>query len=280
MFVKMLVAVAALALPGAALAQGTEWSPPPMVPATPPPTPPPEPGVAPSSPGTPAPPTATPPPNFVPGSGSTSGWQYSPYGQQKPAEKPGPEVGLMVSESLFGMLTAAGVAILPYFLFFKIEQSRLTAEQPTIASILCIIIFTAVPLAVSQTQVSIANGSRHYFSDTWPVALTGLVGQAGVLGLFYLTGWLPTPTVTGGTPSTGGSEVLLFVGTIVVVPLLQMMAINLFKSEKMTARPFGALDAKPGHGVRLAAPSVAPTIAPTRAGTAYGLNFSLLSGTW
>ena len=52
------------------------------------------------------------------GSPAKSGYQYSPYGQPKSQEKPGPEIGLMVSESLFGALTAAGVTVLPYFLLF------------------------------------------------------------------------------------------------------------------------------------------------------------------
>ncbi|MBL9039845.1 MAG: hypothetical protein JNG84_15110, partial [Archangium sp.] len=88
---------------GTALAQGTPpgWSPPPLVPASPeappPPPPPSVPGVA---------------PKLTP---SSQAYPYSPYGPgaKEPLE---PEIGLMVSESLFGMLTAAGVTVLPYFL--------------------------------------------------------------------------------------------------------------------------------------------------------------------
>jgi len=165
-----------------------------------------------------------------PGTNPSTGYRYSPYGQPKAAEKPSPEIGLMVSGGLFGMLKAAGVVVLPYFPPFG--GASLLAGDPTISSIIFIAI-AAVPLAVAQTQVSLANGSRHYFSEMWPAALVGLAGQAAVLALFYATGWLPTSTVSGGTPRSGGSVALLFIGAIGVVPLMQMALINLIKQPKM-----------------------------------------------
>jgi hypothetical protein len=145
-----------------------------------------------------------------------------------------------------------------------------------LSSIIFILIFSAAPLAVSQTQVGIANGSRFYMSDAWPAALAGLAAQAGVLGLYYATGWLPTGTASGAVPN-GGSVALLLIGAIAVVPLIQMAVINLFKQPKF--RPV-ASNAKPGEGVTLAPPVLAPIVGSTSAGTATGVNLSLLNGTW
>ena len=90
-----------------------DFSPPPLVPATPPP----EPAADPSAPPMTPPPTLTPQstpaqPGYVPGQPG-SGYTYSPYGNARgtPQKAPGPEIGLMVSESLFGMLSAAGTTI-------------------------------------------------------------------------------------------------------------------------------------------------------------------------
>ena len=100
----------------------TDWTPPPMVPASPPPTPAPEgpPPTPTAQPGTPAPP-GTYAPN-QPG----SGYQYSPYGQGRTATKnnpPPPEIGLMVSETLFGMLSAAIlIAMIPTLIVFVVLQ--------------------------------------------------------------------------------------------------------------------------------------------------------------
>lgn len=270
MTLKSLVVVLAL-VPAAALAQTTaptDWTPPPMVPATPPPMPPPEPGTS-LQPGTPPPPSLTPqkaPP-------SQAGTPYSPYGTPRQQEKPAPEVGLMVSESLFGMLTAAGVTVLPYFLLFG--NGSLSGD-PTLSSIIFVLIFSAAPLAVAQTQVSLANGSRHYFSETWPAALTGLVGQAAVLGIFYATGWLPTGQASGGVPN-GGSVPWLLIGSIGLVPILQMVAINLFKQPKF--RPLTA-NARPGEGVNFGLPMPTPVVAQTSAGLSVGASLSFLNGTF
>lgn len=265
----------------AALAQSTSvtpLTPPPMVPSSPPPTPPPEPSAPPATltpgpvSGTPPPPSMVPPNTYVPG-GATSGYQYSPYGQPRLAEKPGPEIGLMVSEGLFGMLTAAGVVVLPYFLLFG--GMGVLSNDPTVSSVIFIAIFSAVPLAVAQTQVSLANGSRHYFSEMWPAALLGLAGQAAVLGLFYATGWLPSGQAGGGgVPSAGGSVPLLFIGAIGVVPLMQMALINLVKQPKMK---FAGLNYRPGEGLALGLPMPAPLLAQTTQGLSLGVQMPFIN---
>ncbi len=272
-----------LLLASAALAQATttggQWTPPPMVPSTPPPTPAPEPTAPPAnlksgaptnSPGTPPPPSMVPPNGYAPG--SSTGYQYSPYGQPKAQEKPSPEIGLMVSEGLFGVLTAAGVVVLPYFLLFG--GASLLAGDPTISSIIFIAIFAAVPLAVAQTQVALANGSRFYFSEMWPAALVGLAGQAAVLALYYATGWLPTSTVSGGTPRSGGSVALLFIGAIGVVPLMQMALINLIKQPKMK---FAGLNYRPGEGLALGIPMPTPLFAQTTQGLSMGVQIPFIN---
>lgn len=249
------------------------WTPPPMVPANQPPTPPletppnnqPPPMPPANQPGTPPPPATVPPVGYQPG--------YSPYGQPPAPAKPGPEIGLMVSESLFGMLTAGGITVLPYFLLFA---NGVFYDQ-TVSSIMLILIFSAVPLAVAQTQVSLANGSKYYAAEMWPAALAGLAAQAGVLALFYATGWLPTPQVSGGAP-TGGSVPLLLIGSIVAVPLIQMAVLNLTKSPRF--KPYALGSDKPGHRISLGMPTPAPIVAETRQGLSVGVNLSLLNGTF
>jgi hypothetical protein len=264
---KLLVVGLAL-VTGAAFAQADPgFSPPPLVPA-PPPMPPPEPPTPavppPTQPGTPPPPATVPPPGYQP--------SYAPYGQPPPTQKPGPEVGLMVSEALFGMLTAGGITVLPYFLLF----SNGVFYDATVSSIMLILIFSAVPLAVAQTQVSLANGSRYYIAETWPAALAGLAAQAGVLGLFYATGWIAPPTVSGGTPK-GGSVPLLLIGSIVAVPLIQMAVLNFTKTPRFKPYVWGD---RPGHRLELGFPSASPIVAETRAGRSIGVNLSLLNGTF
>ncbi|MFZ5444574.1 MAG: hypothetical protein ACOZQL_31565 [Myxococcota bacterium] len=264
----------ALLVSGAAWAQtATEWSPPPLVPAAPPPMPAPEPTTTQAlPPGTPPPPSATQPPAYVPGQPSKSGYQYSPYGQPRSTEKPGPEVGLMVSEGLFGALTMAGVTILPYFLLF----SSNSLPEP-VGSVLFVVIFAAAPLASAQTQLGIANGSRYYNVDSWIPMLTGLAGMAGVLGVFYATGWLPTAQASGGVPN-GGSVAWLMIGSIGVVPLLQMAAINLFKQPK-PGMQFAIGDPVKRQGIAFAPPSLAPVV-NTSTGAITGAQLSLFRGIW
>ncbi|HEY0880732.1 MAG TPA: hypothetical protein VGD87_04335 [Archangium sp.] len=272
-FVRSLLVLVALA-PAFSLAQTAtptpDWTPPPMVPASPPPMPAPEP----AAPSTAQPNTPPPPGTFVPNPNRTGpGYQYSPYGTPKEKEKPGPEIGLMVSESLFGSLTAAGVTVLPYFLLFN----NGTLGDPTLSSIIFCLIFGASPLAVAQTQVSLANGSRYYTSEMWIPALTGLVGMAGVLGVFYATGWLPTAQASGGVPN-GGSVAWLMIGAVGLVPLLQMAAINLFKTPRPGFAVLGDPDRK--IGVAFAPPVAGPILGPTARGDQLGVQVSLLRGRW
>lgn len=266
---SLMIAVVLVPLVGLAqtVAPTPDFSPPPMVPAAPPPMPPAEP--TPTQPGTPPPPG----PAYVPGQQGKSAYPYSPYGQPRAQEKPGPEVGLMVSESLFGSLTAAGVTVLPYFLLFGNGQ----LGDPTLSSIIFCLIFGAAPLAVAQTQVSLANGSRHYQTEMWIPALVGLAGEAGVLGIFYATGWLPTSQASGGVPN-GGSVAWLMIGAIGIVPLMQMAAINLFKQPK-AGQAFGVIgDPVKGIGVAFAPPTAAPILAPSASGTTMGVQLSFLRG--
>jgi hypothetical protein len=263
----------ALLVPMVGLAQTTttpEFSPPPMVPATPPPMPPADP-TAPTAtpPGTQ--PGTPPPPSPLGQANGKALYPTSPYGQPKALEKPGPEVGLMVSEALFGSLTAAGVTLIPYFLLFGTGQ----LNDPVLSSVIFCLIFGATPLAVAQTQVSLANGSRNYQSEMWIPALVGLGGEAAVLGIFYATGWLPTGQASGGVPN-GGSVAWLMIGSIGLVPLLQMAAINLFKQPKQT---FGVIgDPVKGMGIAFAPPTAAPILAPSASGTQMGVQLSFLRG--
>ncbi|MCA3012944.1 MAG: hypothetical protein INH41_11150 [Myxococcaceae bacterium] len=254
----------ALLVPSLARAQAG-FSPPPLVEA-----PPPEPGQA-------------PPPPLTPESGAAGQArpQYLPYGSQQPREAPGPEVGLMVSESLFGMLTAAGIIVLPYFLF-GFSSGGLLSGDPVVGTIIAALLFGSAPLAVAQTQVSIANGSRHYMSETWPAALAGLAAQAAVLGLTYLTGGnaIVRNTVTcpvGAMPAvpTGcGNDAVLLVGSIVVVPLVQMIVINAFKQPRFKPA-VASRDAKTG-ALSLGVPTPTPLLGMTPSGLSVGASVSLV----
>ncbi|MDX2015209.1 MAG: hypothetical protein SFW67_33760 [Myxococcaceae bacterium] len=263
----------ALLVPALARAQ-SGWTPPPLIEAPPPDpsqAPPPAPPLTPQ--GTPVPPSAYPPSQARP--------SYLPYGPQQPKEPPGPEVGLMVSESLFGMLTAAGITILPFFLF-GFSSGGLLSGDPVLGTILAALLFGSAPLAVAQTQVSIANGSRYYVSETWPAALAGLAAQAAVLGLTYLTGGnaIVRNNVTcpvGSMPAvpTGcGNDVLLLVGSIVAVPLIQMAVINLFKQPRFKPA-VASRDAKTG-ALSFGVPTPTPLLGPTAHGFAVGANVSLV----
>lgn len=269
----------ALLVPALARAQ-SGWSPPPMVPAEVdpappgPPVPPPLDGPM----GTPAPPSMTPPP-------TTGPRPYLPYGpQQTPKEPPGPEVGLMVSESLFGMLTAAGILILPYFLL-GFSNGGLLSGDPVIGTVIAALLFGSAPLAIAQTQVSIANGSRYYASDMWPAALAGLAAQAAVLGITYLAGGgaivrnaqtcpVGTPTTGASVPSGCGNDVVLLVGSIAIVPLVQMVVLNLTKQPRFKPA-VASRDAKTG-AISLGLPMPTPILGPTASGFAVGAGLSLV----
>ncbi len=72
-----------------------------------------------------------------------------PTAQPRADEKPPIEYGLIISETLLGALTAAGVALLPYFLLLQdyVENGTggLFAGQDTIGAVIYFIIFAAVP---------------------------------------------------------------------------------------------------------------------------------------
>ncbi len=273
MSLRSLLIVAVILAPVLARAQTaptSDFSPPPLVPSSPPPMPPlepsaPPPAAPPISPGTPAPPGA-----YSPGQPQT-GYQYSPYGQpNKPPE--GPEVGLMVQESLFGMLTAAGTSVLPYFFMFVV--GGLQSLDPTISSVLLLLIFGSVPLAVSSTEIGIANGSRFYYSESWPATLCGLAAEAAVLGIYYFQGWIPPSTASGGAPRAGGSVELLLIGSAVAVPLIEMIVINAFKQPKtgLTGIPLTRRD-----GPRLGLPYLSPLLVQTATGPSLGVNLGLVN---
>lgn len=267
----------------------TDFPAPPLVPATPvapppatngpPPTPPPEPSTAPpaaATPGTPPPPAVTPGPSTL-----------SPYGQPKaPAtdEKLPIEYGLMISEGLFGMLTAAGVSLLPYFLllkdFVETGQGGVFGNNFTVGAVIYVILFAAIPLSTAQTEVSIANGSRWYYSETWPAALIGLGTEGAVLGLAYLARGPQT-----SSPGAVANPWVLLVGTIGVMPLVQMAMINLFKTPrfgKPGAAPATALlNYREGHGMTISVPQLSPVFSSDRgAGGLTGAQLSLISGRW
>src|SRR5262245_34120006 len=98
---RFLLLTSRLALASQPESDPSTWTPPPMVQV-------PEDAIprsvprAPASPG--LPPGALPPP---------AGSPFAPTPVPKPE---GPEYGLMITESLFGIVTAAGVCLIPYFL--------------------------------------------------------------------------------------------------------------------------------------------------------------------
>ena len=190
----------------------------------------------------------------------------------------------MVSESLFGMLTAAGILILPFFLL-GFSNGGLLSGDPVIGTVIAALLFGSAPLAIAQTQMSIANGSRNYVSEMWPAALAGLAAQAAVLGLTYLAGGgaivrnsttCPVGTPTGGSsvPSGCGNDVVLLVGSIVAVPLIQMVVLNLTKQPRFKSA-MASRDPKTG-ALSLGIPTPTPLIGPTSAGFSVGANVSLI----
>jgi hypothetical protein len=270
---------------------GGDVTPPPIIEASPSdaptgaPTPPPPGSVvapAPTPYPQPPPPYGAVPPGMYPGYGSPYGL---PYGQQTRLPPPGPEVGLMVTETLFGALTAAGISLLPYFLILQ-PSSTCNAPpgyscstvyiDPTVQTVLTIVIFGAVPLAVAETQLGIANGSRYYVSETWPAMLTGLGMEAAVLGLSY---W-----VNQSNPSA--AEWILLAGTVGVVPIVTMTVINLTKQPRfrMTLGPTGALfNYSPEAGFLASLPMPEPLLRPGVAvrGSAFsGVGIPLVRGVW
>jgi hypothetical protein len=280
---------ASLFVPAFALAQApAQETPPPPPPIVNAPDVPQQPQAgAPAAPGadtmaTPPPPGANPPPvnnpmGYQPGyPGSQPGIQpyYGiPYGQ--PGAKPnGPEIGLMVTEGAFGVLTGAAEVLLPYLLFALLDGSGGGAGGGSVFSgslldILIVGIMIAEPLAVSQTIINTANSSHYYYSESWPAMLTGLGAEAAFVGLYFLvrdtTRTLPQDPVT-----------YVMVASAVVVPLAEVIVINLTK--KPRASMFGALNFSRQSGWQASIPMPMPYLAPTSQGIAAGVTVPLLAG--
>ncbi len=185
-----------------------------------------------------------------------------------PEEPPPPEVGLMVTESLFGMLTAAGTGLLGYYLLVRpLGQSG--AVDPAVANLVFVLTFASVPMAVAQTQLNLANGSRYYVSDSWPAYLSSLGAQAAVVGAFY---------ALGGVNGEYGERVLLL-GTVVGVPLVTMAVINATKQPKRGSLRVGSIIGyAPADGFVFSAPALAPAPVQTAGGFALGVQVPLAAG--
>lgn len=219
---------------------------------------------------------------MYPGYGSPYG---IPYGQQSRLPPPGPEVGLMVTETLFGALTAGAISLLPYFLILAPCGSSLIAcdtfsISPTVQTVLTIVIFSAVPLAVAETELGIANGSRYYVSEAWPAMLTGLGVEGAVIGLSYLV------NNSNSQSAQSASAWVLLAGTVGLVPVVTMTIINLTKQPRYRTLggPTGALlNFSPETGLLTSLPMPEPLVRPGVAvrGSAYsGVGVSLLRGVW
>jgi hypothetical protein len=207
-----------------------------------------------------------------------TGFPYSPAVPEKP---PGPEIGLMFSESIFGMLTAAGITLLPYFLLIRPLEvaayhggSGSLGIDPAVGTVIFILLFAAVPLATSQTVVSLANGSRYFQVESWPAALIGLGVEALAVTLYFLLRPLADPRF-----GVTANEWLLLINTIAVVPLTQVLVSNLLKKPKVAIPPVGsALSYSPGAGFRAGLPVPAPVFGQAGGVARSGLMFPVFSG--
>jgi hypothetical protein len=172
----------------------------------------------------------------------------------------------MVTESLFGILTAAPTVLLPYYLFLKpmLASPASLGMDPTVANVLFVMVFAAVPLGVAQTELSIANSSRTYFTENWMASLSALGAEAAVFGLYYLL-----HTSTPAAPA----EAVLLGGSVFAVPLLTMAAINLGKSPRGGVRVASSgalLSHDPARGWAFGLPALIPVLG--------GAQVSLLGG--
>lgn len=209
----------------------------------------------------------------MPGSGNQVPYPYSPYGQATPPEPPGPEIGLMISEVAFGTLTAAASGLLVYFLAVRpiIANPEAIGLPTFVGDLLLVLTFASVPMAVAQTEVNIANGSRYYVSENWPALLSGLGTEAALIGLFYLL--RPVNVAT--------AELLLLAGTVIAVPLVEMAVINLTKTPRwqVPVGAYGALvsfDEQRGLTGGIPVPQLVPV--STSRGFEVGVGLSLAAG--
>lgn len=278
------------------------WTPPPMVDASPGTDPsrgqgtPPPPGSAvpqaplagatPMPPGYQQPPPSTVAPAYMPGStlmpyGSQplGPAANNPYGVTLLDKPPPPEIGLMVTETLFGGLTSTGTTLVAWFLGVKLMAPPPgTDPDGTGAMITNIVFFSSfagAALAVAETESSIASGSRDYTIDSWIPTLTALLTQAAVIGVYELVRAGPNPLPDGG-------EALLLVGSCAAVPLVTMGAINLFKTPRFKIAGVSGIGSlmqySPDSGLHAALPTPSPILVQTGRGPSLGLGVSLLSG--
>lgn len=216
----------------------------------------------------------------APGSTVPGAPAASPFGTPPVQTAPGPEIGLMVTEVAFGALSAAGTALLPYLLFQKVGIFGAPgAGDPMISDIVTLLAIAGTPLAVSSTQIGIANQSRHFYSEAWPSQLAGLGAQAAVIGVFYLAGGFPRPGLAGLNRPNG--ELALLIGTLGIVPLASMAAINLTKTPRTGAVMYGGLGAltvAPDGSLRVGLPAPMPLMDPAKGGALSGLMLPVASG--
>lgn len=196
-----------------------------------------------------------------------------------PAAAPRPEVGLMVSETAFGALTALGTVGLPFALYKFGALDQMSGGNAVIPQILVLLALAGSPLAVSGTQVGIANQSRHYVAEAWPAQLATLGMQAAVVGVFYLAGGFAGPTWQQAFGRPNG-ELFLLIGSVALVPAAGTVALNLTKQPR-GAVPFGgpgALAYTPEGGLRLGVPAPQPLFAAEAARGLAGVLVPLASG--
>ncbi|MCI0573807.1 MAG: hypothetical protein L0Y66_23985 [Myxococcaceae bacterium] len=227
----------------------------------------------------PAEPPTPPPPGGAP-HGTPTAPAPSPFGTPLAPAPAGPEYGLMATETAFGALTAAGTALLPYLLATKTQLfDQMAGGAPFIKDLIVLAAVAATPMAVAGTELGIANQSRYYVVEAWPVQLAGLGTQAAVIGLFYLMGGFPrlTGPLAIGAPN---GELMLLIGTVALVPIAEMAVINLTKTSRSTL-PFGGVGAvsfTPEGGLHMSAPVPMPLFAPGDPGTLAGLMVPVASG--
>ena len=252
--------------------------PPPPVPAPAELTPPPPPPSSDAPQADLPPPPPVPSPYYAPGQPQT-GYPYSPAAPTPPLQKPGPEVGLIVSESLFGLLTAAGMTLLPYLLLGQGIVRGALGMDPALGYVLIGVLFATLPLAVSQTIVSIANGSRYYVSESWPSLLSGLGVQAAVMFIYFLA--IPKTNVdwavqNGGTGTLHWSEWLLMFGSMIAVPAVEILVLNLTKQSRFATG--AALRYRPGSGLVAGVPAPVPLVGTVLGRSQAGVFVPLVSG--
>jgi hypothetical protein len=182
----------------------------------------------------------------------------------------------MVAETAMGMLTAAGTTLLPFFLFRKMN----VAGPPPLGEILMLVSVASTPFAVASAEHGIAMQSRYYSVEQWPAQVAGIASQAAVLGLYYL---LDGPSGTGSSSffsAVNAGEMALLVGSIGIVPVAEMMALNFFKTPRhqVPFGGFGAVRYTPEGGLQVAAPTPQPLFSASRGNALDGVMVPVASG--